>query len=99
VTVSPSEQIDQDCEDQVDEEAGDAFEVWDCNWQSLECFLALETQWNTSAGNGVMVKTGLNYPAVDVVMRRMNAKRRVFADLRHMERAALIIFNEVSSCA
>jgi hypothetical protein len=42
-----------------------------------------------------VVWIGLDYVAVDVVLRRMGLGDEVFADLQVMERAALDVFAEV----
>ena len=72
----------------------DAFEVWSVNWDSLTAFLACETQWRAAATMAGLFWLGLDYAAVDVVLRRLAAPDAVFADLRVMERAALAAFAE-----
>jgi hypothetical protein len=78
------------------------FEVMPCNWQSVCAFLACETQWRAvpmTLGQMAQVVTevvwlGLDYVAVDVVLRRMGLGDEIFADLQVMERAALDVFAE-----
>lgn len=78
------------------------FEVMPCNWQSVCAFLACETQWRAvpmtlgQLGQVItdLVWLGLDYVAVDVVLRRIGAGDEVFADLQLMERVALDTFTE-----
>jgi len=72
----------------------ETFEVWDVNWASLTAFLACETQWRVAAGLAGLIWLGLDYPGVDVVLRRLGLADHVFADLQVMERAALDVFAE-----
>lgn len=63
------------------------------NWDTVRVWLACETQWRVLVRpNGAAVWLGLDYPAVDVVLRRMDLGNDVFADLQLMERAALEVF-------
>lgn len=71
----------------------DSFEVMRANWPSVSALLACETQWRGVAGaDGRLVWTGLDYAAVDVVLRRQRADDAVFGDLRVMEAEALQTF-------
>jgi hypothetical protein len=81
------------------EDESDVFPVWDKNWPALTAFLALETQWRVVARGmtGVLEFLGLDYAAVDVVLRRRKAKTSVFEDLQAMEGAALSAFREVAA--
>lgn len=75
----------------------EGFEVHPANWPSVCTFLACETQWRAVAGMaGGPIWLGLDYPAVDVVLRRSGAEDpdMVFADLQTMEDAALAVFAE-----
>lgn len=69
-------------------------EVWPENWQSLELFVALGTQWNVSAMGHYL---GINYPAVDAIMNILAVPKKqkpdLFSDLQIMERAALEYIN------
>lgn len=66
------------------------FAVMPQNWDTVRVFLACETQWRVLARpDGAAVWLGLDYAAVDVVLRRMDLGNDVFGDLQHMERAAL----------
>ena len=73
----------------------DDFEVWPENWDSIMAWVACETQWRALTGLCGLFWLGLDYPAVDVVLRRREAPAIVFNDLQHMERAALAVLNEV----
>ncbi|MGY9046326.1 hypothetical protein P775_11040 [Puniceibacterium antarcticum] len=75
---------------------GDAFAVWARNWDSLLAFLNCQTQWRTASRNNGYVHLGLDYVAVDVVLRRSGADDGVFADLQEMELAALAAFGELT---
>ncbi|MBY6091078.1 DUF1799 domain-containing protein [Maritimibacter alkaliphilus] len=72
----------------------DAFEIWPENWHSLIAWIACETQWRVMSGSGGNWYLGLDYTAVDVVMRRLKLEDEVFADLQEMERTALATFAE-----
>lgn len=65
------------------------FEVWPENWDSVIAFLACATQWRIAVSFSGIIWSGLDYSAVDVVLRRRNATDRVFDDVCVMERAAL----------
>lgn len=79
----------------VGEEEG-GFEVWSCNWESFRIFLACETQWRAAVGMAGLVWLGLDYAAVDMVMRRMKAPDDAFEHIQIMEAAALQAFSEKS---
>lgn len=70
------------------------FDVWEENWTALCAFLSCETQWRTIATLGGVFRQGLDYGAVDIVLRRHNLDDAVFADLQMMEHAALEAFGE-----
>lgn len=74
----------------------EAFEVWRDNHHALRAFLGTETQWRAAAGVAGIVWLGLDYSAVDVVMRRYHSPDHVFEDLQQMESAALRVFGEAS---
>ena len=71
----------------------DVFEVQPANWPAVTAFLACETQWRVAAGLAGLVWIGLDYGAVDVVLRRIGSDA-AFADLQVMEDAALDVFSE-----
>lgn len=79
--------------------ASEAFEVMLANAGAVEAFLACETQWRVAAGMGGLTWLGLDYGAVDVVLRRTGLEDpdRVFRDLQVMESAALSVFWEAKT--
>lgn len=66
------------------------------NGPAVRAWLAVETQWRVVAGLGGIVWLGLDYAAVDVVLRRLpiDGADQVFADLMIMETEALEVFRE-----
>jgi hypothetical protein len=71
----------------------DDFEVWECNEEALRAFLKCQTQWVVGFGGAV----GLNYPAVEVVLRLgfPGAEHAALFDaLQAMELAALAVMGE-----
>jgi len=74
------------------------FEVYSENWQILELFISLTTQWRMHLGIGGVVFQGLDYIAVESVMRmlKIKAKAEVFNGLQVMEKAAMEILNDRS---
>ncbi len=73
---------------------GSDCEVWSVNGAALATFLDLSTQWRAVGGIGPIIWLGLDYLAVDLVIRRRGLDDGVFDDLQVMERAALPILNE-----
>lgn len=76
--------------------APDEFEIWPENDLVLGVFLRCTTQWrHRPVGDGSMV-TGLDYSAVESVLRMLGVKNRrdIFEDLRSMELAVLAKINE-----
>lgn len=67
----------------------EVIEVWPENWPAVDFFLSLTTQWRHGMGG----PTGLDYPAVLVLLRRLRLPRaqadEMFEVVRVMERAAL----------
>ena len=68
------------------------FEIFPENWEALKIFLDCSTQW-VYAPQGRVI--GLNYPAVESVMRLRRARDRsdTLDRLREMEAAALKLIN------
>lgn len=73
----------------------DDFEVWPENWQVVEVFYALTTQWRVSLGWRGKVYQGLDYTAVESVLRMLKVRNRaeVLSGLMVMEGAALKVLN------
>lgn len=78
----------------ADAEEDGAFQVWRANEDALIAWLAVETQWRIVSSMAGLIWLGLDYSAVDVVLRRLKSPDRVFADLQDMELAALEAFSE-----
>lgn len=87
-----------DAPPEAEDPAGDRVEVWDDLWNAFAIFRACATQWRVVATPHALVHCGLDYPAVEVVMRRLLPAGAdagaVFADVMAMEAAALPILNE-----
>lgn len=69
------------------------FEVWIENWDTVEIFCSMATQWRVNPFGGV---AGLDYGALNSVMDIMQVrdKRDVFASIRVMEATALPVLNK-----
>lgn len=74
-----------------------AFDVWRSNRRSVMAFLACETQWRIAVGFAAAKPLGIDYASARPVFERRNGRvdRRIFDDVRIMERAALGAFAEV----
>lgn len=83
-------------EEDTEEAEEDVFEVWADCWPALQIFLACETQWRHVAHRAGIDWTGLDYVALDVVMRRRNADDSIFDDIRVMEAEAINTFGELA---
>ena len=68
------------------------FEVWEENWEIVEMFLRMQTQWRMSM-SGVV---GLDYAPLDWLCRLYSVKDPVnlFEGLQVMEHTALSCFNK-----
>lgn len=68
--------------------------VWAENWEVMEFFMNLATQWN----HGFNGPTGLNYAAIEPTMRLLGIEvensRDFFLALRELERGALLQLSE-----
>lgn len=64
---------------------------------SFRIWKAVETQWRVIAGPGGIAWNGIDYVALDVVLRRTRIENPddVFADIMMMEAEALAAFSEV----
>lgn len=73
----------------LEEAQGDAVEVWPDNIQAVNVFIAAATQWRTGATGA----TGLDYTALESIMRMLGIKRKdmgeVLEDVRVLEDIAL----------
>lgn len=83
------------------EDAGH-FEVWPENWNAVQLFLAVTSQWRKTViatMSKVIVRyDGFDYPAVEAVMRIHNVPKaeraEMFRSLQVMEVAAATAMNE-----
>ena len=77
------------------EEVAEPLYLWPENLLSWNLFIAVSTQWIVGANGAV----GLNYPGVEVVMRKWRIRRkdeqRLFSDIQAMERATLRAWGEI----
>lgn len=71
------------------------FRVLRENWEPLLFFFGLHTQWRSHLGAKGLLYLGLDYTAVESLMRIEAVKNRkaLMADLKIMEATALIILN------
>jgi hypothetical protein len=72
--------------------------VWEENWQAVLFFLEISHQWLIVSGMGGLHYIGLNYPAIESVIRTFapvprSARAALWSDLRVLERAALEVLN------
>ncbi len=83
--------------DEIEEEAPEDFEVWPENWQTVEVFRAMQTQWSVIGRMDAVLFQGLRYEALEPVFRLLDVPKKsrgdVFFELRSMEHAALKILN------
>jgi hypothetical protein len=79
---------------EIDEDGRDDVEVWAVNWRALTAFLACTTQWRVVPRGMALDWMGLDYAAVDVVLRHLGETTATFRDLMVMEEAALEAFSE-----
>lgn len=80
----------------VGEQPAEEYGIWPDNWQTVQLFLLLQTQWRIAAGM-VANWIGLDYAAVHAAMLMLGIPRKdrgeVFSGLVVMERAALPLLN------
>jgi hypothetical protein len=77
------------------------FHVWEDNWEVVCVFIDLATQWQVISGMGGVAYQGVNYLALEAVLRLRQIEPVLWPDLfqgiRIMERAALPLLNESKS--
>lgn len=68
------------------------FEVWPENWEAIEMWLRMQTQWRTSAGGAV----GLDYSVLAWLFKMYPVEdpRALLEDLQIMEGAALVAMHK-----
>ena len=72
-------------------------DVWAENWPAVSLFQRLGTQFRVAGGPAGYLHLGLDYPAVDVVLRHAGVDTdpdELFAAIQMMEAVALPILNE-----
>lgn len=69
------------------------FEVFQENWDAVEMFLRMSTQWNVSGMGGM---TGLNYPALDILFKlyKVRDRKGMFEQVQIIEAGALAYLND-----
>ena len=76
----------------------DQFEVWQENWEILQIFLRLDSQWRWLSGAVGAVRTGLDFGVVfqfiDRRFRKKKKREEVFDLICLMESAALQVICE-----
>ena len=69
------------------------FELWRCCQRALSIFLQCASQWRTVASMSGVFRQGLDYTALESVMRLNGVKphkvAQLFADVRLIEQGAL----------
>lgn len=73
-------------------EQSESFEIYEENIESVEIFLRLSTQWNSSEG----YFKGLNYQSINTIFEILETKNRklVFDNIQIMELAAIAVLNK-----
>lgn len=67
------------------------FEVWPENWPAWEAFHLCTTQWRSAPMGGLL---GLDYTAVEIVLRAHSIPIQTLKDLQHIEAGALAEFRK-----
>jgi len=70
------------------------FQVWESNWDIVQMFLRLQTQWRTSTGG----LTGLHYTVAEWLCKLYSVEqpRELLEGLQVMEAAAMSKLNKTS---
>lgn len=61
------------------------------NWPAWRAFRACSTQWRFAGMGGIV---GLDYNALELVMRARSIRIQTLPDVQKIERGALEVFNE-----
>lgn len=71
-------------------------DCWPEHWDALQVFLACGTQWRTIAGMSGVIYQGLDYGAVESVIRLRGIAEpwEVFEQVGQIERGALEVIND-----
>jgi len=67
------------------------FEVWPENWPAWEAFHLCATQWRHAPMGGLL---GLDYPAVEIVLRAHSIPLQTLTEIQHIEAGALAEFRK-----
>ncbi|RTR02055.1 hypothetical protein EKG36_13090 [Halomonas nitroreducens] len=69
--------------------------MWEEHWPALRVFLACRTQWRVIAGMGGAVHQGLDYPALESVMRMQGVEdaAAMLEQVQQLEGGALEVIN------
>lgn len=83
--------------EQEDEEDDGLFEVYPCNWPTVQAFLRLTRSWNVAVGMTGLIYLGLRPEACESVLRMMQIPEsdqlEILDQLAVMETAALKVMN------
>lgn len=74
----------------------DVFHVFDDNWEVVLLFCRMATQWRIVVGMAGAAYQGIDYTALEAVMRmnRVKDRDRMWGGIQIMERAALEVLNK-----
>lgn len=83
-----------------DDNECERFEVWPENRTTVEVFIALQHQWYVVDSWGALIRTGINYASIPIVLSmRPDIHRKqwpeIFKGIRVMESAALETMHEL----
>ena len=73
--------------------------MWEEHWEALQVFFACRTQWRIIAGTAGAQHQGLDYPAVESVMRMRGVTdtAQMLERLQYIEAGALEALNDLKS--
>lgn len=78
----------------IEATAESVIEIHPANEETLKAWLECETSWRVAPTMAGLFYVGLDYAACRLVMDDLGSPKKTFADLRHMERAALPLLNK-----
>jgi len=76
------------------------FEVWPDHWHALQVFLGMGSQWRIVGGMAGLLYQGLDYGALEPVLRahkrgpHRQPMKRLMPQLRRLEAAAADVLNQ-----
>ncbi|WP_291810803.1 DUF1799 domain-containing protein [Limnobacter sp.] len=75
----------------------ESFEVWAENWEPVEIFLELGSQWRVIAGMGGVMHQGIDMPSLEALFRIRGVPQEnqhpIFKDILKMQTAAADVLN------